>query len=143
MATWSEVQDYLRARFDPAADQPTWLGLCWWSGPQRSGDRQEVCVELGEDHFGHPVVVISSDVGAQDRLAAASALAHNAMLTIGALAVRDRRYQLRSVHALDGLAWPVLARVLEFVGREAFRLRGMLAPARPTHGPDLFVNYVD
>lgn len=126
MPTWDEVQGYLRAKYRLSRDEPGWLGMEWQvdlDGPDGKPVSQRLKIERIVA-FDHPWLLLLAAVCSEDNVEARSALRYNALLPIGSLAVENGRCYLRAPLPLDDLTWAALDRAIEFMAREATKLRG-------------------
>ena len=122
MASWGDLREHLRARYELAADQAGWVGMVWTFTFKDLALAQRVKVEHALSAAGEWVRVLAA-VCRADRIDAAGALRFNARLNVGALVVDGDMCYLRAVLPLDTLTLRDLDRAIELVARETARLR--------------------
>lgn len=124
MLTFDDVRAYLRERFKLGVDEPRRIELGWRIHGGAAPVLQREIVEP-VTAFGVPHILIAAEVMAANALSPVEAVAHNARLAVGSLALVGDMYWMRAVLAIDGTSTAVLDRALELVAHEAARLRAM------------------
>ena len=122
MSTWDEVREYVRGKYPLARDEPQWLGMDWSFDANGLLVTQKLKIEL-VTAFEEPWLLIRAAVCEEAYIEPLGALRYNAFVAIGALAVENGYCFLRATRPLQGLSMPELDQTVDFVAREAARLR--------------------
>src|SRR6185503_20912527 len=109
--TWAAIQQHVRARWAPFLDQSERLGIAWVIGTEPHTEEQFQFIELAHAAEG-PQVRIVCEVTSHMALSPLDALAHNATLAFGALALVGDSYILRAMFPLEDLSMTTLDRAL-------------------------------
>jgi hypothetical protein len=122
--TWSDIQTFLRARHEVLADGAATMTLLarLELEPDGIAAAQPVRVELVKA-FGAAWLLLVAEIGPESTVDARAALAHNARLAIGALAIDRGVLVFRATFAVESLSEAGLARGLDAVAREAALVR--------------------
>jgi hypothetical protein len=127
MPTWDDVRDHLRSKLTIAVEEPSWIGLGWTFESERT--KQDVLqrqrIELVQA-IGEPHLMVLCDIVEVSRARAEPMLAHNMTLAVGAIAVSDGWYVMRSVTPLVTLDLRYFERSLTYLAHEAARLRELI-----------------
>ena len=121
--TWEEIRDHLRGRYQLKVDEEDRIDLAWSfeAFPGAPVQLQRVRHIRGgerEPHLG-----IYCPVATEAQLAPRAALAHNATLAVGALALEDILVVLRYTVPVRRLSVRALDQALWSIAHEAARLR--------------------
>lgn len=119
---WRRIQQHVRDTWHPFLDEPHRLAIAWDIGVEPAIEKQRQLVELVHSADGDHVHILC-DVVPHLAISPLDALAHNASLAFGALALIDETYVLRAMLPLDDVSIATLDRALRMVSREAARIR--------------------
>jgi hypothetical protein len=137
MPSWTETQEFLRARFKLEQDTPEQLKLSFITQlvPDRN-EAQEVSCAL-ETQNGEPWLLMRADVCREPSLEPLEALRLGARLRIGGVALVDEVYEVRRAYRLRDLDLEVLAESLQYLALEAsfLRTRARPLPEQPPPTP--------
>jgi hypothetical protein len=124
---WRRVQQHLRDTLHPFVDEPGHLCIAWSIGTEPAIERQTQVVELAHTSEGLHVRILCEVTHAM-AISPLDALAHNASLAFGALAMIDDRFFLRTMLPLDDLSIATLDKALRLTSHEAARIRHLTRP---------------
>lgn len=122
MPTWDETREHLRAKYKLMKDEPTWVGLGFGFKAKDREVTQRVHIEK-HTIADMPAVMIVADVVEATRVPHEAALKRNMTFAIGGIAIHEGRYLVRVALPLANIEWSTLETVLEYIAREAARLR--------------------
>lgn len=122
MPTWEETQIYLRSRYRLIKDEADWLGMEWPIDCEGETVMQRLKLERIAA-WDEPWLLLRSAICDESKLDARGALRYNALIAIGSLMIENGRCYLRATLPLMELTWAQLDRAIEFVAREATKLR--------------------
>ncbi len=118
MATWDDVQAWLRARFRIVRDEPTW---CGWS-VEIGGAPQPLLVKVTEGQ-GPLQLILAGRVCDRRAIDPVEALRYNSVADAGSLVLEGETYLLRVLLPLAVATLAQLAQSLDALAVESARLR--------------------
>lgn len=136
MTTFADLQAFLRGRYRLARDETGEVAL-GFDFPA-TGERQLVSIRA-VTALERPWLVLVAEIGGRDVLPSATALARNAELAVGAIALAGDRCVVRYACPMGLAPWPDLEMTLGLLAREAVELR---RAARPPSA-DALLPYAD
>ena len=119
---WRRIQQHIRDTWHPFIDEPQRMAIAWDIGVEPAIEKQRQLVELVRASDGDHVRILC-DVAPHLAISPLDALAHNASLAFGALALIDECYVLRAMFPIADLSIATLDRALRMVSHEAARIR--------------------
>lgn len=138
MTTWQRIRAYIRDNYEPAMDEPAWLGLVI---PDPAGEAIQRIRIMHIADVEVPAIRVAADIGGEHTIEHRDALRCNRALATSSLALEGNgRYVLRWELGLDLLTLELFERALQGVIREAAMVRRLRTTALTAN---LFSTYVD
>ena len=123
MTDWTALCEHIRQRHPTVRLEPHWLGV------ELAVEGSGVRVKLERvTAFEEPWLLVLAAIGSDRHVDATAALRYNALTAVGALVIENERCYLRAALPLAEATLAALDRTIDFIAREAARLRHVFAP---------------
>ncbi len=118
MNDWNDLSLHVSAQYRVIKCEAHWIGV------ELTFEASDVRIKIERvTAFEKPWVLVIGAICSDRQVDAMAALRYNARIAIGALVVEHERCYLRAALPLDELGAAALDRTVEFIAREALKLR--------------------